>query len=146
MNERPAAGNVRSSFSWILVVRILMTSLKKSGCSRSRLAEWSLPRFSANATVLTRNISRARARFRNWLPYLRRLMPIWWFSNHELSPAQERTTNLERELKCRVIDRTKPPLDIFALRASSAEGKLQVELAQSLEHLFTRLVSRLDTP
>lgn len=57
--------------------------------------------------------------------------------NHELSPAQER--NLERALKCRVIDRTSLILDIFALRASSAEGKLQVELAQ-LEHLSTRLV------
>ncbi len=57
--------------------------------------------------------------------------------NHELTPAQER--NLEHELKCRVIDRTSLILDIFALRASSAEGKLQVELAQ-LEHLSTRLV------
>lgn len=57
--------------------------------------------------------------------------------NHELSPAQER--NLERQLKCRVIDRTSLILDIFALRAQSAEGKLQVELAQ-LEHLATRLV------
>jgi len=57
--------------------------------------------------------------------------------NHELSPAQER--NLERELNCRVIDRTSLILDIFALRAASAEGKLQVELAQ-LEHLSTRLV------
>ena len=57
--------------------------------------------------------------------------------NHQLSPAQER--NLERELKCRVIDRTSLILDIFALRATSAEGKLQVELAQ-LEHLSTRLV------
>ncbi len=57
--------------------------------------------------------------------------------NHELSPAQER--NLERGLKCRVIDRTSLILDIFALRAASAEGKLQVELAQ-LEHLSTRLV------
>ncbi len=57
--------------------------------------------------------------------------------NHELSPAQQR--NLERALKCRVIDRTSLILDIFALRAASAEGKLQVELAQ-LEHLSTRLV------
>ncbi len=57
--------------------------------------------------------------------------------NHELSPAQQR--NLERELKSRVVDRTSLILDIFALRASSAEGKLQVELAQ-LEHLSTRLV------
>jgi len=57
--------------------------------------------------------------------------------NHELSPAQER--NLERALQCRVIDRTSLILDIFAQRAQSAEGKLQVELAQ-LDHLATRLV------
>ena len=56
---------------------------------------------------------------------------------HELSPAQER--NLERRLQCRVIDRTSLILDIFARRAQSAEGKLQVELAQ-LQHLSTRLV------
>ncbi|MEY2631976.1 MAG: GTPase HflX [Pseudomonadota bacterium] len=57
--------------------------------------------------------------------------------NHELSPAQQR--NLERSLHCRVVDRTSLILDIFALRAQSAEGKLQVELAQ-LDHLATRLV------
>ena len=57
--------------------------------------------------------------------------------NHELSPAQER--NLERALRCRVLDRTGLILDIFAQRARSHEGKLQVELAQ-LEHLSTRLV------
>ncbi len=57
--------------------------------------------------------------------------------NHELSAIQER--NLERVLQCRVIDRTSLILDIFAQRAQSAEGKLQVELAQ-LEHLSTRLV------
>ncbi|MFN3544526.1 MAG: GTPase HflX [Thiobacillus sp.] len=57
--------------------------------------------------------------------------------NHELSPAQER--NLERRLQRRVIDRTSLILDIFARRAQSAEGKLQVELAQ-LQHLSTRLV------
>ena len=57
--------------------------------------------------------------------------------NHALSPAQER--NLERILKCRVVDRTSLILDIFAQRAQSAEGKLQVELAQ-LDHLATRLV------
>jgi GTP-binding protein HflX len=57
--------------------------------------------------------------------------------NHVLSPAQER--NLERELKCRVVDRVSLILDIFAQRARSHEGKLQVELAQ-LEHLATRLV------
>jgi GTP-binding protein HflX len=57
--------------------------------------------------------------------------------NHELSPAQER--NLERRVHCRVIDRVTLILDIFARRAQSAEGKLQVELAQ-LQHLSTRLV------
>ncbi|HSO07644.1 MAG TPA: GTPase HflX [Pelomicrobium sp.] len=57
--------------------------------------------------------------------------------NHELSPVQER--NLERALQCRVIDRVSLILDIFAQRARSHEGKLQVELAQ-LEHLATRLV------
>lgn len=57
--------------------------------------------------------------------------------NHELSPAQER--NVEQKVKCRVIDRTSLILDIFAQRAHSHEGKLQVELAQ-LERLSTRLV------
>ncbi len=57
--------------------------------------------------------------------------------DHALSPSQER--NLERELRCRVLDRTGLILDIFAQRARSHEGKLQVELAQ-LEHLSTRLV------
>ncbi len=57
--------------------------------------------------------------------------------NHALSPAQER--NLERELKCRVLDRTGLILDIFAQRARTHEGKLQVELAQ-LDHLSSRLV------
>jgi GTP-binding protein HflX len=57
--------------------------------------------------------------------------------NHELSPVQER--NLERLLQCRVLDRTALILDIFALRARSNEGKLQVELAQ-LRHYSTRLV------
>lgn len=57
--------------------------------------------------------------------------------NHELSPVQER--NLERALGCRVVDRVSLILDIFAQRARTHEGKLQVELAQ-LEHLATRLV------
>tara|TARA_R110002051_G_scaffold83393_1_gene147916 strand:- start:224681 stop:225982 length:1302 start_codon:yes stop_codon:yes gene_type:complete len=57
--------------------------------------------------------------------------------NHVLTPSQER--NLEGELKCRVIDRTGLILDIFAQRARTHEGKLQVELAQ-LDHLSTRLV------
>ena len=57
--------------------------------------------------------------------------------NHSLRPSQER--NLERELKCRVLDRTGLILDIFAQRARTYEGKLQVELAQ-LQHMSTRLV------
>lgn len=57
--------------------------------------------------------------------------------NHALSPGQER--NLERHLQCRVLDRSGLILDIFAQRARSFEGKLQVELAQ-LTHLSTRLV------
>ncbi|MDP1559193.1 MAG: GTPase HflX [Nitrosomonas sp.] len=57
--------------------------------------------------------------------------------NHDLSPAQQR--NLSQRLQCQVIDRTSLILDIFAQRAKSHEGKLQVELAQ-LEHLATRLV------
>ncbi|HQY69989.1 MAG TPA: GTPase HflX [Pseudomonadales bacterium] len=57
--------------------------------------------------------------------------------NHALSPSQER--NLERALGCRVIDRTGLILDIFAQRARSHVGKLQVELAQ-LRHMSTRLV------
>jgi len=57
--------------------------------------------------------------------------------NHQLSPSQER--NLEALLQCRVLDRTGLILDIFAQRARSHEGKLQVELAQ-LSHMTTRLV------
>jgi GTP-binding protein HflX len=57
--------------------------------------------------------------------------------NHNLSPSQER--NIEAELKCRVLDRTGLILDIFAQRARTHEGKLQVELAQ-LQHLSSRLV------
>ena len=57
--------------------------------------------------------------------------------DHALTPSQER--NLEQELKCRVLDRSGLILDIFAQRARTFEGKLQVELAQ-LQHLSTRLV------
>jgi GTP-binding protein HflX len=57
--------------------------------------------------------------------------------NHDLSPSQQR--NLERFLQAKVLDRTGLILDIFAQRAKSYEGKLQIELAQ-LEHLSTRLV------
>lgn len=57
--------------------------------------------------------------------------------NHDLSASQQR--NLEEELQCRVVDRTGLILDIFAQRARTFEGKLQVELAQ-LQHTSTRLV------
>jgi len=57
--------------------------------------------------------------------------------NHSLSPSQER--NLEQLCKCRVLDRTGLILDIFAQRARTHEGKLQVELAQ-LRHISTRLI------
>lgn len=57
--------------------------------------------------------------------------------NHALSPAQER--NLEQLCQCRVLDRTTLILDIFAQRARTYEGKLQVELAQ-LRHMSTRLI------
>jgi GTP-binding protein HflX len=57
--------------------------------------------------------------------------------DHALTGAQQR--NLERALECRVVDRVSLILDIFALRARSAEGKLQVELAQ-VKHQMTRLV------
>ncbi len=56
--------------------------------------------------------------------------------DHALSGVQQR--NLEQAIGCRVVDRTSLILDIFALRARSAEGKLQVELAQ-LQHMSTRL-------
>ncbi|MFQ5982387.1 MAG: GTPase HflX, partial [Woeseiaceae bacterium] len=58
-------------------------------------------------------------------------------SSAPLSPSQER--NLERALRCRVLDRSGLILDIFAQRARTFEGKLQVELAQ-LRHLSTRLI------
>lgn len=57
--------------------------------------------------------------------------------NHDLSPSQER--NLEKIIQCRVLDRAGLILDIFAQRARSHEGKLQVELAQ-LQHVATRLI------
>jgi GTPase len=59
--------------------------------------------------------------------------------DHELSPSQQR--NLEREIDCRVIDRTQLILDIFARHARTREGQLQVELAQ-LEYLLPRLAGR----
>src|ERR1019366_8135108 len=59
--------------------------------------------------------------------------------DHDLTPTQQR--NLEKELSCRVIDRTQLILDIFAHRARTREGRLQVELAQ-LNYLLPRLTGR----
>ena len=59
--------------------------------------------------------------------------------DHDLTPTQQR--NLEKELACRVIDRTQLILDIFARRARTREGRLQVELAQ-LNYLLPRLTGR----
>ena len=59
--------------------------------------------------------------------------------NNELSPSQLR--NLEGKIACKVIDRTQLILDIFAMRARSREGKLQVELAQ-LKYLLPRIIGR----
>jgi hypothetical protein len=85
----------------------------------------------------TRRPSSARARPRKCATPWRRERADLVLVNHDLSPAQER--NLEKIVGCRVLDRTGLILDIFAQRAHSHEGKLQVELAQ-LEHLSTRLV------
>ena len=68
---------------------------------------------------------------------LRELNAAFVIFNHELSPAQQR--NIEGAVNARVLDRTELILEIFAQRAQTSEGKLQVELAR-LEHLSTRLV------
>jgi GTP-binding protein HflX len=66
-------------------------------------------------------------------------MPAWCIFDHDLTPTQQR--NLEKELARRVIDRTQLILDIFARRARTREGRLQVELAQ-LNYLLPRLTGR----
>ncbi len=84
-----------------------------------------------------RPLSRGRARSRKSAATRAQSGADLVIFNHALSGAQQR--NLERALECRVVDRTSLILDIFALRARSAEGKLQVELAQ-VRHQLTRLV------
>ena len=85
----------------------------------------------ASGSGPTRRFMPARARSRRSRDAVREHEAVLVIFNHELSPAQQR--NLERKLECRVVDRTGLILDIFARRARSHEGKLQVELAQ-LEH------------
>ena len=78
-----------------------------------------------------------RARRKSWRQWSSSMDVGLVVFNHELTPTQER--NLEKELQCRVLDRVGLILAIFAKRAQSQEGKLQVELAQ-LNHLSGRLV------
>jgi GTPase len=111
------------------------------------MPEWEALAVSAGATVVERMVCR-RARpeagmllGRGQVDRLRALVEAdqadLVLVNHPLTASQER--NLERRIGCRVIDRTGLILDIFAQRARSHEGKLQVELAQ-LRHLSSRLV------
>ena len=67
-------------------------------------------------------------------------MPTWCLFDAELTPTQLR--NLERALDCKILDRTQLILDIFARRARTREGQLQVELAQ-LNYLLPRLAGRV---
>ena len=90
--------------------------------------------FSA-ATARTRAPTSAAASSRSWAPHRRRerRVPV---VDDELDPSQQR--RLEDALELRVVDRTQLILDIFAQHAKSAEGKLQVELAQ-LEYNLPRM-------
>ncbi len=95
------------------------------------------PSWKVRAGVLTHGISSVRASFEELRAQTEQQHADLVIFSASLSPSQER--NLERELCCRVLDRAGLILDIFAQRARSFEGKLQVELAQ-LRHLSTRLV------
>ena len=92
---------------------------------------------AAGATGPTRASSWAAARRTKSAPWPRSTTPKWCCSIIPLSPSQER--NLEKLIERRVLDRSGLILDIFAQRARSHEGKLEVELAQ-LKHIATRLV------
>ena len=104
---------------------------------RRRPARRSSARSPGDGNGPTRRCSPARARSRRSPPGAPRPAADLVIFNHTLSGAQQR--NLEQKLECRVVDRISLILDIFAQRARSAEGKLQVELAQ-LKHQLTRLV------
>lgn len=137
MFERPAAGN-----------RAVIVQLDFGAAGEAeRLAEITLLARSAGAEVLATVAGKRRAPDPALFAGKGKVEEIGSVCathdadlvlfNHELSPGQQR--NLERTLQRRVVDRNSLILDIFALRAKSHEGKLQVELAQ-LEHLSTRLV------
>lgn len=118
-----------------------------SAANASQFAEFRELAISAGAQVvdtLVSNRQQANAKFfvgKGKIEELAQLVKQYDIGlvmfDQDLSPAQER--NIEREIKARVLDRTGLILDIFAQRARTFEGKLQVELAQ-LEHLSTRLV------
>ena len=137
MFERPASGN-----------RAIIVQLDfGQGAVTERLSEVSLLATSAGAEVVACVRGRRRApdpalfagrgKVAEISSLVRAEAADLIIFNHQLSPGQQR--NLEREMQCRVVDRNALILDIFALRAKSHEGKLQVELAQ-LEHLSTRLI------
>lgn len=136
MFERPNAGE-----------RVIIVHLHLSSLDAGDLEECQILAHSAGADVLTTvtgNRQRPDPKFFVGSGKVKEIQALieeyeadLVIFDHPLSPAQER--NLERELKCRVLDRTGLILDIFAQRARTHEGKLQVELAQ-LQHLSTRLV------
>ncbi len=127
----------------------MLVQTSRSGDSDvdARLQEFAELAASAGASVVARVLARVdkpNARFLLGTGKVEELRELKIASeadlilvNHALSPVQER--NLEKYCECRVIGRTGLILDIFALRARSHEGKLQVELAQ-LKHMATRAV------
>lgn len=137
MIERPQGGE-----------RAILVQLALPGIDTSRaLAEFEELALSAQAEVLAKvegarsrpeakyyvGLGKAQEILEQVIAHQAELVLV----NHELTPSQER--NLERLLSCRVVGRSGLILDIFAQRARTFEGKLQVELAQ-LEHLSTRLI------
>jgi len=126
---------------------LVQTSRSGDSDVDARLQEFAELAASAGASVVARVLARVdkpNARFLLGTGKVEELRELKLASdadlilvNHALSPVQER--NLEKYCECRVIGRTGLILDIFALRARSHEGKLQVELAQ-LKHMATRAV------
>ena len=145
MLERPQPDTSAFEPSWAVVVHLRIG--RDGGDAAAALAEFEALAVSAGAQVVARvqgyrdkpepryfvGSGKARAIRDAAQAAGARLVLV----NHELSPSQER--NLETMLSCRVLDRTGLILDIFAQRARTYEGRLQVELAQ-LNHLSTRLV------
>jgi len=147
MLDRPATGARGSSSRREAPAAVLVQFDFGEGDAGERLAELELLAASAGARTVA--IAQARravpdaatfagsGKVEELAQQARELGAELVIFNHELTGAQQR--NLEKLLDCRVVDRTSLILDIFAQRAKSHEGKLQVELAQ-LEHLSTRLV------